>query len=195
MARAGLSTTVVVEEAARISDEEGYARLTLSAVAKRLGVTVPSLYKHVSGLDGLRGALHVRCSHEFAEVIGRAVLGRSGPEALRSLARAYRDYALRHPGRYAALQRAPDPDDPRGQAAAQSVLEVIIAVLRGFDLPQETMVDAIRAIRSALHGFVALEADGGFGLPQDVGHSFDVLVEMLLRSLLTWDTTAERTVR
>ncbi len=184
----------MVEEAARVSDEEGYAQLTLAAVAKRLGVTVPSLYKHVAGLDGLRSGLRVRAAREFAEVLGRAVLGRSGPDALRSMARAYRDYARRHPGRYAALQQAPAPDDPEGQAAAQSVLEVIIAALRGFDLPEEAVIDAIRATRSALHGFVALEADGGFGLPQDVDHSFDVMVEMFVRAFRTWNADRERTV-
>jgi Tetracyclin repressor-like, C-terminal domain len=29
-------------------------------------------------------------------------------------------------------------------------------------------VHATRAVRSALHGFVTLEAEGGFGLSQDV---------------------------
>jgi len=192
VARAGLSVAAVVEEAARISDAEGYPNLTLAAVAKRLGVTVPSLYKHVAGLDGLRGQLHVHCSREFAGVLGRAVLGRSGTDALRSLAHAYRDYARRHPGRYAALQRAPAPDDPAGQDAARSVLEVITAVLCGFDLPEESVIDAIRAMRSALHGFVSLEAGGAFGLPQDVDRSFEVLVEMLVRSLSTWQTAPEQ---
>lgn len=191
MARAGLSTATVVEEAARVSDEEGYARLTLAAVAKRLGVTVPSLYKHVAGLDGLRGRLHVLASQEFAEALGRAVLGRSKSDALRAMAHAYRDYARRHPGRYAALQRAAAPDDAEGRAAAWAVVEVITAVLRGFDLPEEATIDAIRAMRSALHGFVALEADGGFGLPEDVDHSFGVLVEMLVRALVNWDAPAE----
>jgi hypothetical protein len=52
-------------------------------------------------------------------------------------------------------------------------------VLRGFDVPEGRSIDAIRATRSAIHGFVALEAGGGFGLPDDVDRSFEALLDML----------------
>ena len=54
MPRAGLSTASVIEAAADLADEIGYDALTLTALATRLGVAVPSLYKHVSGLEALR---------------------------------------------------------------------------------------------------------------------------------------------
>ena len=60
---------------------------------------------------------------------------------------------------------------------------MIVAVLRGFDLPEERAVDAIRAVRSAIHGFVSLELMGGFGLPDDVDHSFEVLVRLLVAGI------------
>jgi len=41
----------------------------------------------------------------------------------------------------------------------------------------------VRAVRAALHGFVVLELDGGFGLPDDVDQSFRFLVDALIRSL------------
>lgn len=192
MARAGVTPASVVEEAARLSDEEGYARLTLAAVARRLGVSVPSLYKHVDGLEGLRRDLRTRSSRELADVLGRAVLGRSGPDALRAMAYAYRRYAREHPGRTASLQQAPDSDDAEGQAAAQSTVDVIAAALRGFDLPENAVVDAIRALRSALHGFVSLESQGGFGLPQDVDRSFEAMVEGVVRALRTWPTVPDQ---
>jgi hypothetical protein len=40
-------------------------------------------------------------------------------------------------------------------------------------------VHAARAVRSGLHGFVALESAGGFGLRQDVQESYDRLVDLL----------------
>jgi hypothetical protein len=43
--------------------------------------------------------------------------------------------------------------------------------------------DAVHAIRATLHGFVALEAGGGFGLPEDVDESFERLVAMLVSGL------------
>ncbi|GAB3952288.1 hypothetical protein GCM10027614_55720 [Micromonospora vulcania] len=49
MPRVGLNQQTVVREAARLADEVGYQQLTLAALAGRLGVALPSLYKHVRG--------------------------------------------------------------------------------------------------------------------------------------------------
>jgi hypothetical protein len=38
-------------------------------------------------------------------------------------------------------------------------------------------------VRSALHGFVALETGGGFGIPVDLDESFDRMVAALARGL------------
>jgi hypothetical protein len=96
------------------------------------------------------------------------------------MAHAVRTFAREHPGRYAATQTAGDPSDPSDDrltdAGAQTVT-VIAAVLRGFDLPDSRMVDAIRILRSAIHGFVLLELEGGFGLPDDLERSFSLLID------------------
>ena len=47
--------------------------------------------------------------------------------------------------------------------------------MSGLGLHGDDAVDAIRALRAVLHGFVTLEAQGGFGLPADVDRSFDRL--------------------
>lgn len=47
-------------------------------------------------------------------------------------------------------------------------------------------VDAIRALRAVLHGFVSLEAQGGFGLSADVDRSFDRLLAGLVVRLADW---------
>ncbi len=54
MPRAGLTTLRVVQEAEEVADEVGLANLTLAAIAPRLGVRIPSLYKHVGGMDDLQ---------------------------------------------------------------------------------------------------------------------------------------------
>jgi hypothetical protein len=46
-------------------------------------------------------------------------------------------------------------------------------------------VHAARAFRSALHGFVGLEAAGGFGIPVDLDESFGRLVRTLAGGLGT----------
>jgi AcrR family transcriptional regulator len=184
--RAGLSAEVVTAEAARLADEVGYDALTLAGVAERFGVAAPSLYKHVRGLDGLQRELSVLAVRELAGELARAVMGKAGGDALRAVAVAYRDWARRHPGRYAATLRAPDPDDAGYVAASEEALAVLLAVLQGYDLKGDDAIDAIRALRSALHGFVSLDALGGFGLPRSVDRSFDRLVTAFDGVLAGW---------
>jgi AcrR family transcriptional regulator len=184
--RAGLTRQVVVDEAGRVADETGLDRLTLAAVAGRLTVKLPSLYKHVEGLDALRADLAALGARELAAELSAATVGRSGSDALLSLAAAYRDYARRRPGVYTASLRAPAPGDEEHEAAAEAVLQVVWAVLAGFGLRDADAVDAIRGLRALLHGFVAIEAAGGYQLPQDLGRSYERLVTTYAETLRTW---------
>lgn len=182
MPRAGLSREAVVDLAVDLVDADGFAALTLAAVAGRAGVAVPSLYKHIGSLAALRASVALVAGRELTRRISAATVGRSGDDALRALGHAIRGFARQHPGLYAATQQAPDPEGESGvelaQAAADAV-EVVGAVLRGFGLPPSRTVDAIRTARSALHGFVALEAGGGFGMPDSVDDSFEVLLDVV----------------
>ncbi|MFI6251700.1 WHG domain-containing protein [Streptomyces sp. NPDC051016] len=158
-------------EAADVADEAGLEHLTLAAVAGRLGVRLPSLYKHVAGVEALRRDLAVLAVEELAAALGGATVGRSKGEALQALAAAYCAYARAHPGRYAASVRAPAAGDEEHSAASDALLRVVFAVLAGYGVTGSEAVDAIRALRATLHGFMSLEAAGGFGLPQDVDRS------------------------
>src|SRR5664280_538675 len=91
-----------------------------------------------------------------------------------------------HPGRYPLTQRVPDAQDPEHLAAAELAVQTVVAALRGYGMGGDEAIDATRVARSALHGFVSLEIDGGFGLPQDVGRSFERLVSALHASLRDW---------
>jgi AcrR family transcriptional regulator len=181
--RRGLDGDRVVEAAAAIADADGLHAVTLARLAADLGVRPPSLYNHVEGRDGLLRAVALRGVRELTEALRHAAVGRSGPDALAAMARAYRAYAHAHPGRYAATVAAPAPGDDEHLAAAGETLDVVLAVLRGWDLRDDDAVHAARTVRSALHGFVALEAAGGFGIPIDLDESFERLVATLAKGL------------
>ena len=186
MPRAGLTPQRVVEEAGAVADAAGLDRLTLAAVAERFGVAIPSLYKHVRGLDGLRRDLAVLAVRELTAALSRAAVGRAGRDALHAMADAYRAYATAHPGRYAASVRAPDPGDSEHLAAAADALDIFFAVLAGYGVRGDDAIDAIRGLRAAMHGFVTLEAGGGFGMPQSVDASYHRLVDALDTALTAW---------
>lgn len=186
MPRAGLSPDAVVRLAVEVVDAggpSGFADLTLAKVAAKAGVAAPSLYKHVGSLADLRREVTLIAVGELTAAGTSVTVGRAGADALRALATAWRTYALDHPGRYAATQIGPDPDAPADaalrDAAAESV-QVVVAVLRGFGLPDARLIDAVRAVRAGVHGFVTLELGGGFRMREDVDQSFTVLLDMLV---------------
>jgi AcrR family transcriptional regulator len=178
----GLSTASVVDAALEIVDEGGPQTLTLAAVAARRGVAAPSLYKHVGGLGHLRALVGIRVLEELTDRFTRAAVGRSGDDALAALLREYRAYVIERPARYAAMPADP-LHDPALVAAGARLLDVFLAVLRGYGLDGSDAVHALRCGRALAHGFVTLEASGGFGLPEDLDETYERLIGMFLASL------------
>ena len=186
MARAGLTPERIVAEAGLLADEAGMAGLSFATLAQRLGVKVPSLYKHVASLDAVRQALSVLSKRELADAVGAAAIGHSRREALEALAHAYREWAGTHPGRYETTLRAADPSNDDDVRASTRLIEVVFAALGGYGLSESARIDATRMLRASLHGYVALEAGGGFMLPLDVDRSFDAMIAAHDRALVNW---------
>jgi AcrR family transcriptional regulator len=181
--RVGIDKDAVVRAAAKIADDHGWDALTLARVAKKLRIRSPSLYNHVGGLEGLRRELKLLALRDLNAALSRATIGKSRDDAVRGLAAAYRAFVKRHPGTYAATMVAAPKNDPAMEAAASNIVETILSVLSGYGLDRREGLHAIRALRSTVHGFAALEIAGGFGIPLDVDKSFEWLVSALLAGL------------
>jgi AcrR family transcriptional regulator len=182
MPRQGLNTEQVLQAGVALADA-GLDQVTFTRLAAVLGVRAPSLYNHVNGRAALLRLIALRGLGDLADAIATAAAGLSGEDALRATARAYRAYAHAHPGCYEATLAAPSQDDPEMQAAAERLLGLLSAILRAWQLDGDHAIDAIRAVRSALHGFVTLERSGGFAMTRDLDQSFERMVGMLVAGL------------
>lgn len=182
MPRAGLTPAAVTRLALDELDTSGPECLTLKNIAARAGVAVPSLYKHVQNLDHLKSLMSIAALDEAAGEIGAAVMGRSGLDALEAFLTAYRGYALRRPHRW-SLFEIPASTDPAVAAAAARLVEVAYAVVRGFGLSGPELIDAVRTLRAAVTGFIALERGGGYRFERDPDESFGYLIRTLARGL------------
>jgi len=176
MPRMGLTPDKVVAAAGDLADRDGVEALSLSTLADTLGVRVPSLYKHIGGLDDLRRRVAVAGVSGLAATLHAAVDGKHGRDALIAFATAYRRYAGSHPGRYAAVHH----EQP-------SVLEQVVVLLRdviaGYGLDGDDAAHAVDAVRSALHGFVSLESRGAITDPAGAEASYFALVSLFDRAL------------
>ncbi|GAA3040662.1 TetR/AcrR family transcriptional regulator [Streptosporangium longisporum] len=186
MARAGLTSERVTRAAAELADAVGFENITVSALARSFGVRDASLYSHVRNLQDLRERIALLAAGELADRIAAAVAGRSGKEAMVAFADAYREYALAHPGRYAATQVRLDPAVlARSPAHARNV-ELTYAMLRAYRLVEPDLTDAGRLLRSTFHGYVTLEAGGGFGHSREVRASWERGLDALHLLLENW---------
>ncbi|MET9449346.1 TetR/AcrR family transcriptional regulator [Streptomyces cinerochromogenes] len=186
MARAGLSAERVVAGAAELADEAGFENLSVSALARRFGVKDASLYSHVRNLQDLRTRLALYAGGELIDRIAAAVAGRAGKEALTAFAGAYRDYALEHPGRYAATQIRVDQALIADSPALRRTAQITYGMLRAYGLQEPDLTDAVRLLRSTFHGYCVLESAGGFGADRDVRASWDKAVDALHLALTHW---------
>lgn len=157
-----LTASSVVDAAASLADEIGFDAVSVSGLARRLGVRTPSLYSHVGGSDDLRTRVACLALEEMADLAGAAMAGRSGRDALVALADTYRAYARAHPGRYDASRLRLTPEAAAASAGPRHAA-LARAVLHGYGLSGTDATHAVRLIGSTVHGFIALEAAGGFG--------------------------------
>ncbi|MER5393035.1 WHG domain-containing protein [Saccharopolyspora sp. NPDC002686] len=186
MARAGLTAERITEAAADMADAEGFANVTISALARHFGVKDASLYSHVRNVAELRARVAVLAAGELADRIGSAIAGRAGRDALVAFADAYRAYALEHPGRYAATQIQLAPEVVAESRGHLRCMELPYSLLRGYGLDEPAITDAVRLLRSTFHGYAHLEASGGFGHSRSVRTSWEQAVHALHIALENW---------
>ncbi|GAA3529569.1 TetR/AcrR family transcriptional regulator [Streptomyces osmaniensis] len=186
MARAGLTADRLTAAAAELADEVGFENVSLSALARRFGVKDASLYSHVRNLQDLRVRLALLAGGEMIDRIAAAVAGRAGKDALAAFADAYREYALQHPGRYAATQIRVDRSLVADSPAMRRTAEITYGMLRAYGLQEPDLTDAVRLLRSTFHGYCALESTGAFGAPRDVRESWDRAIDALHVALANW---------
>ena len=183
MPKKRIDLDTVLDEAATVVDTDGREELSLGRLADGLGVQPSALYNHVDGIDGLWLDLAVHSTENLAAVLRDSVVAKSGPDALRALAHAYRDFAHEHPGQFASTLLPPvDALDTLGEAQAR-IVDLFVTVMHSLDLDGERAIHDARLARSAIHGFVSLEAIDAMTQPVDRTESFERLIDFTLAGL------------
>jgi AcrR family transcriptional regulator len=188
--RGNLSIAKVTVAAADLADEIGFDKITISALARQFGVAVPSMYTHVRNLDDLRVKVAMLATAELADIISEAATGRSNRAAMAAFASVYRGFARLHPGRYDASHIQLNEQQLAESPGHQRVFRVVNQVFQDYGLAGADLIDAVRFVRSTIHGFVSLEAHGGFGNPHAVEQSWQRALEALHLVLANWSSVA-----
>lgn len=184
MSKHRLNRDKVIEAAVKMANERGhYESVTLLGLAKELDVKMPSLYNHISGLDDLRQGMAIYGLKILSHQMRTAAMGLIGEEALIAMADAYHEFAHVYPGIYSLAVCAPEADEPTVAALAQDFVQMLMLVFASLGLEGEAAQHAMRGYRAVLHGFLALEAAGGYRLPLSKDESFRSLIQTYLAGL------------
>ncbi|MFE2636453.1 TetR/AcrR family transcriptional regulator [Streptomyces scopuliridis] len=188
--RVGLTTERLVRAGAELADEVGFEQATPAELARRFGVKTASLYSHVKNAHDLKTKIALLALEELADQVSTAVAGRAGKDALTAFANVYRDYALKHPGRFAAAQFRLDPQTAAASAGVRHA-QMTRAILRGYNLAEPHQTHAVRLLGSVFSGYVGLESAGGFShSAPDSQESWTEILNALDTLLRTWPTTS-----
>ena len=153
-----------LEHALAVMAERGVGGLTVSEVARRMGMRPPSLYKYFPSLHALYDALFAAGVASHAAALGAATHGVDpGVCWLRVIGRATVRWATEHPALAQLLFWRPVPDfEPSAAAFAgsqQSMAEVrsqlAIAVTRGQLCRSADSDDAVRLLTVLLAGLIS----------------------------------------
>jgi len=165
----------IVLAARELLERDGLAGLTMQAVAHRVGVRAPSLYKRVPGRDGLIRLVAEATLAELAE--------RLDPEddAAR-LAGIFRAFGHEYPAGFQLVMTpgagTPVAADEFGAAASEAVLRVA-----GRLAGEEHALDAARLFTAWAVGFIGMELNGNFRLGGDLEGAWAFGVQRIVAAM------------
>ena len=143
----------------------------MQAVAGRVGVRAPSLYKKVRDREELLALVAARAGEEVGARLADT------DNTLAALAHAYRSYGQDRPEAFRLLLTShPAPGTP------QRVAEPVLAAVERLVGPERTL-EAARFVTAWVTGFVSMELAGAFHLGGDLedawGYGLDRVVAAL----------------
>src|ERR1700712_4698018 len=175
----------IVRAGRDLLETDGAAKLTMQAVAARVGVRAPSLYKRVKSRDDLMGLIAASAVNDLASRLQAAANTAPRPDAreyLITIAHEFRAFALANPAGFrlmftpgVSLNR---PDVTVLARAAEPLIEAT-AQLAG----PANALDAARTVTAWANGFISMELAGAFQLGGDVDGAFDFGITRLAAAL------------
>lgn len=176
------SVDEIVQAGRDILESGGPAGLTMHAVAERVGVRAPSLYKRVRNRDDLLRLITRATVHDLGERLAAVEAGVDAHAELASMAHAIRAFAHTRPAGFALIfaprTAAGGPDLESLSLAVAPVLRVA-STLAG----AEHSLEAARTLTAWAYGFISMELAGAFNLGGDVDRAYEFGISCLADAL------------
>lgn len=169
----------IVDAAWSVVRQEGFGSLSMRDLAKRAGVSTPTLYAYFESKDAIFDAMFARGNEEFA-----AALAGNRPDdpsdALRWLAHLYVEFCTDDIARYQLLFQRPVPDfQPSTQSYALALqnLEAGRGILVAAGLGEETHLEVWTALTAGIVSQQVANDPGGSRWRRHIDEVVDMYLE------------------
>lgn len=165
------SLAAIVDAGRGILESSGPSKLTMQAVAERVGVRAPSLYKRVRDRDALLALVAAATADDLAARLD------ASDGSLTALAHVYRVFAQQHPEGFRLMFTV--------DGAAESMARASVSILRATRdiVGADAALDAARLVTAWATGFVNMELSGSFRFDGDLDRAFEYGLEKLTAGL------------
>ena len=181
-ARARTSNDDIVAAGREILEAGGLDAVTMLAVADRVGVRAPSLYKRFADRGALIAAIGGAAQKDLADELEPSAHDADPAAGLLGIASAFRAFAQRNPRAYELLfMNLPAGSRPPAEltaAASEPLLQVTERLVGS-----ERALEAARLVTAFAHGFVSMEITGAFRLGGDLDEAYRYGVGVLVDAL------------
>ncbi|GGM79894.1 TetR/AcrR family transcriptional regulator [Dactylosporangium sucinum] len=144
---AGLSRERIVAAAADLVDRHGLESFGVRRLASELGVDPMSIYNHIRGKAALLDAVSEAVLTEVSATTPQ--WPDDWMDIARTMARSYRDMAIRHPRIFPLLATR-----AQTSAVALAALERLTAAMRRAEIADQTIADAPMTLFGFLNGYL-----------------------------------------
>ncbi|MFJ2705516.1 TetR/AcrR family transcriptional regulator [Streptomyces sp. NPDC087428] len=173
---------LIVATARELAEQQGWDAVTTRRLAERIEYSQPVLYSHFRGKREIIGAVALEGAAEMAAGLRAATSVADGPRArVATLARAYLDFAARHPAVYDAMFQLDgglafaDEDTPEPLKDAFAALLESLGEVAGDGVHPGLFTEVFWA---SLHGLATLTRAGRLP-PEDTESRVEMLVDRL----------------
>lgn len=171
------SLDAIVLAARDLLETHGLAGLTMNAVANRVGVRAPSLYKRVRGRDQLIQLVGEATMVELATRL-------EGATTAARVANCFRDFGHERPAAF-QLVITPAPGVPSIRVDyAVLATEAVLRVTREL-AGDEHVLEAARTLTAWTAGFISMELSGSFKLGGDLQRAWEFGLEAITAAIST----------
>ncbi|MBA2496155.1 MAG: TetR/AcrR family transcriptional regulator [Acidimicrobiia bacterium] len=166
----------IVTAARELLESGGNDAVTMRAIANKLGIQAPSLYKHFPDKAALEAALVAATFVELADAFSQ--VARRSRHPLAALGRAYRGWATSHPHLYLLMTNRPLERERLPEGVEAAAAAPIVKACGGDP-------DRARAAWAFAHGMTSLELANRFPPGADLDAAWRSGLDALQQSTTT----------